>query len=302
MKDYAICTDSCADLSHGMLTALDIKVINLHILLNNQEYHYGTDDEEQRLKLFYGQLRQEGTTSTSQVTPSEYRNMFFPLLAEGKDILYIGFSSGLSATVDSARLAAKELENDFPDRNINVVDSLSASMGLGLLVWHAAMMREQGKSMDDVTHWVEANKLSVMHLFTVDDLNFLKRGGRLSGRTAFVGTVLNIKPVLRFDDQGHMLMAYKVRGRRKCLLTMVDEMGKSAHKPQNQTIFITHGDCLADAQFLAGEIRSRLGVKEIYINFVGPVIGGHSGPGTVALFYLAEDRNFERSKHKVNSI
>lgn len=301
MKDYVICTDSCADLSSGMLAAVDVKALHLHTLLDNQEYLLEEGEEEQRLGDFYEQLRQGRTSSTSQVTPWEYRDAFSPVLAQGKDILYIGFSSGLSATVNAARLAASELEKVFPAGKVNVVDSLSASMGLGLLVWHAAMMKKQGKSLDEVTHWVEANKLRVMHLFTVDDLNFLKRGGRLSGRTAFVGTALNIKPMLRIDNLGQISAVYTIRGRRKSLLTMVDEMGKSAREPQNQTIFISHGDCPEDAQFLAGEIRSRFGVKEIYVNFVGPVIGGHSGPGTVALFYLAEDRNVERSKHKMNS-
>jgi len=296
MKDYVIYTDSCADLSPEMLTELDVKVQNMHFRLNYQEYLCTVDEEQLRFREFYEQLRQGGIASSGQVSLAEYMDTFSPVLAEGKDILYIGFSSGLSGTVNAARLAANELEDRFPANRIRVVDSLSASMGQGLLVWHAAMMRRQGNNLDEVADWAEANKLRMVHWFTVDDLNFLRRGGRLSGTTAFVGTVLNIKPLLHFDDLGHLSVVYKIRGRRKSLLAMADEMEKSACEPQNQTIFVSHGDCPEDAQFLANEIRKRFGVKEIHINFIGPIVGSHSGPGTVALFFLASDRNNENSK------
>jgi DegV family protein with EDD domain len=291
MKDYVIFTDSCADLSPEMLRKLDVKIQNMHFKLANQEYLCTPNEEQLRFHEFYEQLRQGGTASTSQVSPAEYMDTFHPVLKEGKDILYIGFSSGLSGTVNAARIAANELEEHFPASKIRVVDSLSASMGQGLLVWYAAAMRKQGKSLDEVVDWVEANKLRMVHWFTVDDLNFLRRGGRLSGTTAFVGTMLNIKPLLHFDDLGHLSVVSKIRGRQKSLLRMADEMEKTACEPQKQTVFISHGDCLKDAQFLANEIRSRFEVKEIHIHFIGPIIGGHSGPGTVALFFLAQDRN-----------
>ena len=298
MKEYVIFTDSCADLSPVMLKELHVKVLNLHVVLNNEEYLCTEDEGNLHLRQFYEQLRQGATTSTSQISPAEYRETFSPVLAGGKDILYIGFSSGLSATVNAARLAANELEESMPDSKVRVVDSLSASMGQGLLVWYAAMMRKRGKSLDETADWVEANKLHMGHLFTVDDLNFLRRGGRLSGAKAFVGTVLNMKPLLHIEDSGHISVLDTIRGRRKSLLTMAEYMGKSAYEPQSQTVFISHGDCLEDAQFLANEIRSRFGVREIHINIISPVIGGHSGPGTVALFFLTPNRNMETSRHK----
>lgn len=298
MKEFVIFTDSCADLSPEMLKELDVKVINLHIVLNNEEYICAEDEGGLQFRTFYKLLRQGATASTGQISPMEFMEMFTPMLADGKDILYIGFSSALSGTVNSARLAARELEESKPEGKVRVVDSLSASMGQGLLVWYAAMMRKRGKSLEDTANWVEANKLRMRHLFTVDDLNFLRRGGRLSGAKAFVGTVLNMKPLLHIDDSGRISVIDTIRGRRKSLINMAENMGESACDPQSQTIFISHGDCLEDAQFLANEIKRRFGVREIHINMISPVIGSHSGPGTVALFFLTPTRNIETSRHK----
>ncbi len=296
MKDYVIFTDSCADLSPEMFEELEVRVQSMRYQLNGREYLYAADKEQLGLHEYYEQLRHGGTASTSQVNQIDYMDTFTPVLSEEKDILYICFSGGLSGTVDSARLAASELEEQFPARTVRVVDSLAASMGQGLLVWHASKLRAQGKSLHEVADWVEANKLHLVHWFTVDDLNFLKRGGRVSGAAAFVGTVLNIKPLLHVDDFGHLSAVYNVRGRKKSLLAMVDEMEKTVCDPQNQTIFISNGDCAEDALFLADEIRRRFRVKEIRINYIGPIVGGHSGPGTVALFFLGSDRSTRHSE------
>ena len=298
MKEFTICTDSCADLSPEMQKELDVKVINMHIVLNNEEYLCAEDEGGLQFRAFYKLLRQGATASTGQISPMEFMEMFTPMLADGKDILYIGFSSALSSTINAARLAANELVGSLPGSKVRVVDSLSASMGQGLLVWYAAMMRKRGKSLDETANWVEANKLRLRHLFTVDDLNFLRRGGRLSGAKAFVGTVLSMKPLLHIDDSGRILVIDTIRGRRKSLINMAENLGESACDPQSQTIFISHGDCLEDAQFLANEIKRRFGVREIFINVISPVIGSHSGPGTVALFFLTPARNMETSGQK----
>ena len=213
-----------------------------------------------------------------------------PELEAGKDVLVLAFSSGLSTTYQSAMIAASELAEKFPQRKIRVVDSLCASLGQGLLLWHLCKKRDEGFSLEAAADWAEENKQHLCHWFTVDDLMYLKRGGRVSAATALVGTMLAIKPVLHVDNEGRLINVGKSRGRKASLMALVDQMEKTAIDPKNQTIFISHGDCEADVQIVADEIRKRFGTETIHINYVGPVIGSHTGAGVVALFFLGNER------------
>ena len=236
----------------------------------------------------YQELREGGMATTSAVNVSDYTQMVEPILKEGKDVLILVFSSGLSSTYQSSVLAVEELREKYPDRKIYTVDTLCASLGQGLLVWHAVQEQKKGKSIEEVRDWVEENKLHLCHWFTVDDLHFLKRGGRISAATAVVGTMLSIKPVLHVDDEGHLISMGKARGRGASLTALVDHMEQTV--TDVDTVFISHGDCLADAEKVAADVKKRFGTKDVVINNVGPVIGAHSGPGTLALFFLGTKR------------
>jgi DegV family protein with EDD domain len=291
MNTYRIITDSCADLSPQLVSELDVTVLPLTVHLNGKSYHNTPDESELTARDFYQQVRDGAMPTTSQVNVEAFTTAIEPLLQAGQDVLYIGFSSGLSGTYNSGRLAAQELADHYPNRKIIAVDTLAASMGEGLLVYHACKLRDEGKTIDEVAAWLEENKLHMAHWFTVDDLYHLKRGGRVSGAAAFFGTMLNIKPVLHVDDAGHLIPMEKVRGRKTSLDALVDHMKQTAINPGEQVIFISHGDCLTDAQYVAEQVRTRFGTKKVYLNNVGPVIGAHSGPGTMALFFLATNRS-----------
>lgn len=290
MKDYVIFTDSCADLDEKMLQELEVQYLPFSFTSNDSTYRNWADGRELSFKDFYDKLRAGGSASTSQVNATEFVEAFRPILQSGKDLVYLAFSSGLSGTIHSARLAADDLAEEFPDAKVLVVDTYAASLGQGLLVWHTAQLKKQGKTMQEVATWVEENQGKLAHWFTVDDLNFLKRGGRLSGAAALFGTMLNIKPVLHVDDEGHLIAMEKVRGRKQSLNALVDHMEKTATNPAQQLVFISHADAPEDAQYVAEEVKRRLGVTQTYINYIGPVIGSHAGPGTVALFFLASER------------
>ena len=221
---------------------------------------------------------------------AQYTEALEPLLQAGHDVLILAFSSGLSTTYNSSLIAVEELSAKYPDRKLYTVDTLCASLGQGLLVWYAAKLRARGGSIDEIRDWVEEHKLNLCHQFTVDDLYFLKRGGRISAATAIVGSMLHIKPVLHVDDEGHLVSIGKARGRQAALKALVDRMEETAIDPGSLTVFISHGDCLEDAQTVADMVKKRFNVQDIYINYVGPVIGAHSGPGTVALFYIGTNR------------
>ncbi len=290
MREYVIVTDACADLDQAMADELGVVVQPMLFTLDGEPHAHYPDGREMGYPEFYTQLREGGISSTSQITSIEFTEAFRPHLVAGKDLLYLAFSSGLSGTVDSARMAARDLAESFPEARIVVVDTLAASLGQGLLVWHAAQQQKAGKGIAEVAEWVEKNKLRLAHWFTVDDLNFLKRGGRLSSAAAFFGTMLSIKPVLHVDDEGHLIAMEKVRGRRQSLDALVNHMEKTAEDPGGQMVFISHGDAKEDADYVAAEVRRRFGTKDIYISYIGPVIGSHSGPGTVALFFLGSSR------------
>lgn len=290
MNDYILMTDSSADLPDKLVRELNLEVLPLTFVLKGKNYKNWPDNREMAPKAFYRQLREGAVATTAAVNVADVVERVEPLLQQGKDVLLLSFSSGLSATCDSARIAAQELGEQYPERKFFVVDTLCASLGQGLLVWHAARRRERGDSIEAVRDWVEENKLHLCHWFTVDDLMFLKRGGRVSAATAMVGTMLSIKPVLHVDDEGHLIKVGTARGRKASLKALVDHMEETAIGPGEQTIFISHGDCEADAKQVAEDVKARFGVKTVLINHVGPVIGAHSGPGTVALFFLGAHR------------
>ena len=291
MNSYVIMTDTTADLPESYIAEHGLRILSLNYIIEGTTY-----DREHPLDVgeFYGKMRAGSMPTTSQVNPEQAKEAFAACLSEGLDVLYIAFSSGLSGTCGSGHIAAAELEESgaYPDRKVLVIDSLSASLGEGLLVHKAVMLKEAGKSMEEVAEWVEKNKLHLCHNFTVDDLFHLHRGGRVSKATAILGTMINIKPILHVDDEGHLIAVGKVRGRKKSLAALVDRMEEQmkGHEQENDVIFISHGDCLEDARYVEKLVRERFGIEKFVINHVGPTIGAHSGPGTVALFFVGEPR------------
>lgn len=290
MSEYVIVTDSSADLTAGMAEELGVEVLPLSFMVKGQTYRNYPDNREMDPGAFYAMLRAGEMATTAAVNVADYTSVLEPLLESGKDVLVLAFSSGLSATYQSSVIAVEELRARFPERKIFTVDTLCASLGQGLLVYLAAKKQQAGASIEEVRDWAEENKLHLCHWFTVDDLHFLKRGGRISAATAVLGSMLHIKPVLHVDDEGHLINMGKARGRGASLTALVDHMEETAIDPASQVVFISHGDCLADAEKVAGDVKKRLGVKEVVINHVGPVIGAHSGPGTLALFFLGSRR------------
>ncbi len=290
MNDYVIMTDSCCDLPDRLAKELGLSILPLTVMLDGKLYRNYLDEREISSQAFYSQLRAGKSASTSAVNVEEFSREMEWILHEGKDILYLGFSSGLSATYQTAVIAAEELREKYPGQQVLTVDTLAASMGQGLLVYLAAQEKARGRSIEQVRDFVEQNRLRLVHDFTVDDLNHLKRGGRISTAAAILGSTLNIKPILHVDDEGHLVPKSKVRGRKQAIQKLIDQLAESDVAPAEQSIFISHGDCLEEAEQLAAQIRARFAVKEIVISYVGPVIGAHSGPGTLALFYLAQKR------------
>ena len=280
MNNYIITTDTTTDLPEDYIKKHDLGIMSLTYTLEGTTY---SKDNPLDVKLFYEKMRNGSMPTTSQVNPENAKNIFLPYLKNGYDILHIAFSSGLSGSYNSTRIAAEELSEEFPDRKITIIDSLAASLGEGLLVHKAVMLKEQGADLDAVADWVEQNKLHIVHNFTVDDLFHLHRGGRVSKATAILGTMINVKPILHVDDEGHLIALSKVRGRKKSLQALVDSMEKQmgAYRSQNDIVFISHGDSLADAQYVADLVKQRFGIESFLINYVGPTIGAHSGPEPV---------------------
>ena len=290
MGEYVILTDSSADLSAELVAELGVEVLPLSFTMEDKTYYNWPDNRDIDPGDFYARLRGGAMATTSAVNVADYTETIEPMLKAGKDVLVLAFSSGLSATCHSAQIAAEELMEQYPDRKVYVVDTLCASLGQGLLVWYAANLKKEGKSMEEVRDWTESHKFNLCHWFTVDDLHFLKRGGRISAATAVLGTMLSIKPVMHVDNEGHLIKVGTARGRNASLKALVDHMAETAQDPGKQVVFISHGDCLADAQKVADDVKARFGVETVLINYVGPVIGAHSGPGTVALFFLGSER------------
>lgn len=289
-NSYVVMTDSSADLTAELVETLGLDVIPLSVNVGEKSFMNYPDEREIGSHDFYEMLRGGANAKTSAVNVDTFLNAMSVHLKAGKDVLYLGFSSGLSSTYSASEIAAQELRDTYPDRKILTVDTLCASLGQGLLVYLTMQKVLAGATIEEAAAFAEENRLHLCHWFTVDDLFFLKRGGRVSAATALVGSALGIKPVLHVDNDGHLINVSKARGRKNSILALVDRMEQSAIEPGKQTIFISHGDCREDAEFLASEIRKRFGISDITINFVGPVIGAHSGPGTLALFFLGKER------------
>lgn len=284
---YKIITDTCCDFPKEMYAQLDLTVVELSLLFRGNTYQTVSDE---LTKTMFQALRAGESATTSAANPQQWREAIEPVLAAGQDALVLAFSSGLSTTYQSAVIAAEELSEKYPDRSVRVVDTLCASMGQGLLVWYACQKRDDGFSLDELYAWCEDAKMRLCHWFTVDDLMFLKRGGRVSAATALVGTMLNIKPILHVDDKGHLISKSKVRGRKASLDALAAKLGELGLPGENKTVFISHGDCMEDANYLAQQLKEKYGVAEVIISYVGAVIGSHSGPGTMALFFLGQHR------------
>ena len=287
MSNYVIFTDSCCDLSREMYASLGLKVLQMDVIMEGEK---PTPNDRLDIKEVYEKLRAKKSASTAAINMERFYETFEKTLQEGLDILYLGFSSGLSATYHASTVAAQELSEKYPARKIYTVDTLCASMGQGLLVYHAAKLKKSGADMEAVRDYVENNKLNLCHWFTVDDLFFLKRGGRVSAATAVVGTILSIKPVLHVDNAGKLINVSKARGRKASVDAMFEKAKATLIPNKNDVVFISHGDCIEDAEYLAGRVKNELGISEVIINYIGPVIGSHSGPGTLALFFLGTER------------
>lgn len=286
---YLITTDNMADLPEEYLKEKQLLTMSLTYLLDGQTYNAENSLPYQE---FYKKMREGCMPTTSQINPQEAKEKLAEFLKINKNIIHIAFSGGLSGTFNSVRLAAQELMEEQPDCKITVIDSLAASMGEGLLVYKALEQQEAGLSYEEMVEWIESNKLHVCHYFTVDDLFHLYRGGRVSKAAAVLGTMINLKPVLHVDDEGHLIPLSKVRGRKKSLNALVDGMEKQmgSWKEKNDIIFLSHGDCYEDALYVQEQIKKRFGIEKFMISPVGPTIGAHSGPGTVALFFMGEAR------------
>ena len=290
MSSYVIITDSSCDLPDSLVKELELEVLPLAFIMDGKTYRNYPDNRDMSPEEFYGKQKQGAMATTNAVNVWEATAAIEAVLERGQDVLALAFSSGLSTTCNSFQVAAGDLAGQYPDRKICVVDTLCASLGQGMLVYQAAKLRQAGKSIEEVRDWAEANKLRQCHWFTVNDLFFLKKGGRVSAATAVVGTMLQIKPVMHVDNEGHLIKVDTARGRKASLNALVAKVGELAEDPAAQTMFISNSDCPEDAQFVADEIKRRYGTKEIIINSIGPVIGAHTGPGCVALFFMGGHR------------
>ncbi|SDN95045.1 DegV family protein [Acetanaerobacterium elongatum] len=287
---FEIVTDSSCNLPEEMIDRYRLHILSLMFRVSGKEYYSYEKGKITDLKPFYTMMRNKEEITTSLIDMNTCLPVFEELLKNGKDILYIGFSSALSGTYQVGSMVLEDLKSSYPDRKIYYIDTLGASLGEGLLVYHAAELRREDKSIEEVYQWLLDNRLHLCHWFTVDDLFFLKRGGRVSASSAVLGTILGVKPVLHMDNEGRLILMEKARGRKNSLDALVNHMQETAINPEEQMIFITHGDCIEDAKYVENQVRERMHVKDVLINYVDPVIGAHSGPGTVALFFLGTHR------------
>ena len=283
---YQIITDSCCDFTAQQYERWNVGCAPLTVTYNGESYK--NFSEEAAVKAFYDQLRNGVMASTAAANPEDWSQLMKASLDAGRDVLALCFSSGLSTTYQSAVIAAKELREEYPERTILVCDTLCAALGQGLLVWHACRLRDAGKSLEEVFAWVEENKLHICHWVTVDDLSTLKRGGRISATTAIVGSMLNIKPIIHVDNDGHLINTAKVRGRKAAMDYLVKKLKETG--TDLDTVFIAHGDCPEDAAALEAMVKEECGVKNVLTGYVGPVIGAHTGPGVLVLFFMGENR------------
>ncbi len=287
LKKYVITTDSTTDLPDDYIKENNLTVLPVYYSIDGNLYR-GTQDQSP--KEFYSIMRSGKMPTTMAVNMNDIRTAFEKHLKQGLDILHIAFSSALSGTYSNTAVIARELLEEYPDRKIIVIDSMGASMGEGLLVHYALEHQKAGESIDEVADWVENNKLHLCHQFTVDDLHCLQRGGRISKSVAVLGTLINVKPVLHVDDTGHLVSLANVRGRKKALISLVNNMEAQYKGYRNDVVFISHGDSIEDAEFVRDLIKDRFGLENFLINNISPAIGSHAGPGTIALFFMGEKR------------
>ncbi len=287
MKDYIITVNSTVDLPKEWLTERGVPVVPLSYTIDGETYQ---DMNGLSAKEFFKKLRAGKMAVTSQVNPDDAKEALRPFLEEGKDILHLGFSSALSGTLNSMRIAAEELKEEYPNQNIIVIDTLCACMGEGLLLYYALKRKAGGCSMEETAKWVEENKLHVCHNVTIDDLNHLQRGGRISKTVAVLGGMVKIKPMIHIDDKGALQVIGKERGRKKSLNNIVDKAVVQSKGWENDIIMVTHGDCREDAEYVAKLVREKMGIDNILINNIGTVIGSHTGPGVAAVFCMGEKR------------
>ena len=287
MADYKIISDSGCDLPSQMLAQLDVLTVPLIVNFRGEDR---PDSVDEGIKDMYAGLRSGEVATTSAINPSRWGQAMESVLSQGMDALTITFSSGLSTTYQSAVIAAEELKEKYPDRKIIVIDSLCAALGQGLLIWYASKKKGEGLSLEELAKWVEDNKLHLCHWVAVDDLMYLKRGGRVSATTAVVGTMLQIKPIIHVDDEGHLINVGKSRGRKASIQALAQKALELGKDYDNSTMFICHGDCLEDAQYLESLVKEKCGVQDVFIGYIGAVIGSHAGPGTLALFFMGKHR------------
>lgn len=290
MADYVILTDSSCDLPAELADQMQLTVLPLTVDMDGKLYRNYLDGREIGFHEFYEQVVTAKSAKTSAVTSEQFMEVLEPLCQAGVDVLYLAFSSGLSGTYNSGAIAMRELSEKYPERKLYAVDSLCASLGEGLFVDLCHEKKEAGMTIDELRDYAESLKLHICHWFTVNDLMFLKRGGRVSAATAIVGSVLSIKPVMHMDNEGHLIKVDVARGRKASLRALVAKMEKLATDPEKQRVYICHGDCLQDAEYVASLVREKFGITDIRINYVGPVIGAHTGPGVVSLFFVGSER------------
>ena len=290
MRDYIIMTDSCCDLSQQEVEELDLTVLPLSFTIEGKTLLNTPDHADMSPEEFFAKIAAGADCTTAAVNVGQFTDAMEKVLQEGKDILCVCFSSALSTTYQSACIAAESVQAKYPEGRIRVIDSLSASLGQGLLLYLAAQQKKAGLTAAELAKWVEENRLSICHWFTVDDLNFLKRGGRVSAATALVGTMLSIKPVMHTDNEGRLTMVGKARGRKASLKALLDAIERLAIEPEKQTMFICHADCEEEAKQVAAEIQRRFGTTDIRIHYIGPVIGSHTGPNTMGIFFVGTQR------------
>jgi len=289
-KNYAIVVDSTTDLSPQLAEELGLVVIPYIFTLDGKDYHNYLDYRELSVKDFYGLLRGGKMATTTQVTPHRYMEVWEPILKEGKDVLYMCLSSALSKSYDQSMMAAKEAMEAYPGRKVITIDSKSASLGQGLLAYYSSKARNDGKTLEENAAYVNELIPKLNHWVVPDDLHHLRRGGRVSGASAFVGTMLSIKPVLTIVDDGKLVPASKVRGWVKAMEYVITSMAQQKFAPQDQPVFIAHSDAPEKVEQIKAEITAQFGTKEFIVNEIGPVIGAHTGPGTIAVIFLGGER------------
>ncbi len=286
---FWIVTDSCTDFPEAYVQKQkNLTIVPLMYQIEGQ--FHTPDGSDEGTRAFYAKLRSGVVATTAQVTAEAWKEAFQEHLAAGQDVLCIAFSSALSGTYEAAVSAKEQMKEEFPDSKLIVIDSKCASMGQGLLVHQVLQMRDSGASIEETAKWVTENLQKVVHWFTVDDLQFLRRGGRVSATSAYLGGIMKIKPILQVNEEGKLIPREKVQGRKRSLRTLFDKVKESAVEPEKQTIFISHGDCLEEAEWLASLLRDELHVKDVMLSLIGPVIGSHSGPGTMAIFFMGNQR------------